>query len=334
MPYYGDRWPKYVPVAQRRRIALRKMDQLRKKGVHVQPVEIEGRTIARTFWGKAWCDHMESLGDFESRLPRGRTYVRNGSVCHLEIKKGHISAIVSGSSLYTIDVKISTLPTAKWNRIKSRCVGQIGSLIELLQGSLSAGVMEIVTDRDDGLFPSDSEIHLNCDCPDWADLCKHLAAVLYGIGARLDQQPDLLFALRGVKHAELIDVRMDNAVASTTGRGGRRRKVDSGDLGDLFGIDLDEASVVENGSEEAGAATNRKKSSKRKAKAAAKPESRKKKTASAAKRKVVKKKSPSKKKSVKKKSPSKKKTAKKKIAKKKNTVVKKKSAASNMTKKK
>lgn len=301
MPYYGYQWPKYVPVAERRRKARRKMDQLRNKGVSIQPVEIEGRRIAKTFWGKAWCDHMESLGDFENRLPRGRSYARNGSVCHLDIKKGRISAMVSGSSLYKIEVKINTLPKAKWNRIKRRCVGQIGSLIELLQGSLSAGVMEVVTDRDEGLFPSDSEIHLDCDCPDWADLCKHLAAVLYGVGARLDEQPELLFLLRGVKHDELIDGRLDEALASTTGRGGHRRTVDSDNLGDVFGIDLEEASIVENGSVQARSTRSRKKRPKTRAKATATPKSRKKKKASAEKRKVGKKKTAAKKKNVKKK---------------------------------
>ena len=166
MAYYGFQWPKYVPVAERRRKAQRQMEQFRKKGMKIQPVEIEGRTIAKTFWGKAWCDHMESLGDFDNRLPRGRTYVRNGSVCHLDIQQGRITALVSGNSLYKIEVKISTLPKAKWNRIKRRCGGQIGSLIELLQGALSAGVMEVVTDHKDGLFPSAAEIRLACDCPE------------------------------------------------------------------------------------------------------------------------------------------------------------------------
>jgi uncharacterized Zn finger protein len=224
------------------------MDQLRKQGRNIQPVENVGRQIARTFWGKAWCEHMESLGDFKNRLPRGRTYVRNGSVCHLEIKKGRILAMVSGSSLYKVEVKISTLPKVRWDRIKRRCLGQIGSLIELLQGSLSAGVMEVVTNRKEGLFPSRSEIQLACDCPDWARLCKHVAAVLYGVGARLDAQPDLLFLLRGVQHDELIDARLDEAVASTTARSNRRRTVAADDLGNVFGIDLEEAAEAEPGS--------------------------------------------------------------------------------------
>jgi uncharacterized Zn finger protein len=236
MAYYG--WRPYVSVAQRRMQALREMNALRKKGVAVQPVEIAGRKIAATFWGEAWCDQMESLHDFENRLPRGRTYVRNGSVCHLAVKKGRIEAKVSGSEIYDVVIEIDRLAKAKWNQIKKRCAGQIDSLLELLEGRISNRVMEIVTDQQSGLFPVADEIDVDCDCPDYAYLCKHAAAVLYGVGARLDERPELLFLLRGVNHEELISARTEEAVERSTRRGGRGRKV-RGDLGDVFGIDLD-----------------------------------------------------------------------------------------------
>ena len=164
-----------------RRNAAKKMDALRKKGADIQPVVIEGRQIASSFWGEAWCDHLESFSDFENRLPRGRSYVRNGSVCHLAIDKGQIEAKVSGSELYTVKIAIKTLPDKRWKELKRRCTGQIGSLIELLQGNLSDQVMEVVTDRSNGLFPLPGEISLQCSCPDWATMCKHVAAVLYGV---------------------------------------------------------------------------------------------------------------------------------------------------------
>ncbi len=271
MAYYGYRWRPYVPVAKRRSDARQSMAKLRKKGLTIQPVTIEGRTIVKTFWGKAWCDQMESLGDFDNRLPRGRTYVRNGSVCHLEISKGRIAAIVSGSSLYKINIKIKTLPKAKWERVKRRCAGQIGSLIELLQGKLSTHVMETVTDPDDGLFPTSSEIELGCNCPDWAYLCKHLAAVLYGVGARLDESPELLFLLRGVKHDQLIDTRVDQAVAGATGRGGRRPTVASNDLADVFGIEIDPTAESDDGKVSKPKRTRRKTVSERKPKTKSRP---------------------------------------------------------------
>ena len=229
-------WKPYVPVAARRAQALRKMEKLRKSGLDIKPVEIEGRKIARTFWGQAWCDHLESFSDYENRLPRGRTYVRNGSVCHLDITRGEVEAMVSGSELYTVKVAIKMLPRKIWQDVKIRCGGQIGSLLELLQGKLSANVMSIVTDRKKGLFPLPGEISLQCSCLDWAVMCKHVAAVLYGVGARLDEKPVLLFLLRGVDHEELISAGIGAAAAERT-KSSRKRVADEA-LADVFGIEI------------------------------------------------------------------------------------------------
>jgi uncharacterized Zn finger protein len=238
---YGG-WAPYVPVAERRRRAMKKMGALRKKGVDIQPVEIKGRKIAQSFWGEAWCEHLESFSDFENRLPRGRTYVRNGSVCHLAVAKGSIEAQVSGSELYTVKISIKTLADKKWRAIKGRCGGQIGSLLELLQGKLSDHVMEVVTDRQEGLFPLPNEISLHCSCPDWAVMCKHVAAVLYGVGARLDTKPELLFTLRGVNHEDLIQADAEKAVAAATARG-KSKRLAATEIGEVFGIEIDSASV-------------------------------------------------------------------------------------------
>jgi len=241
MAWYSSYWKPYVPVAKRRQQAVKKMDALRKKGVDIQPIRIEGRKIAKTFWGEAWCDHLESFSDYENRLPRGRTYVRNGSVCHLAIAEGRIEAKVSGSELYNLRIRIKTLPAKKWDAVKRRCAGQIGSLLELLQGRLSAHVMEAVTDGRDGLFPLSGEISFECDCPDWATMCKHVAAVLYGVGARLDEKPELLFKLRGVNHEELIETDAELAVSAATSSGNSKRLA-AADLSDVFGIEIDAGS--------------------------------------------------------------------------------------------
>jgi uncharacterized Zn finger protein len=235
------RWAPYVPVAKRREKALKKMTQLKKKGHHIQPIEIEGRIIARSFWGKAWCTHMESFCDIDNRLPRGRTYVCNGSVCHLDIKKGEIQAMVSGSSLYNVTIQIKPLLQEKWDHIKQTCLGKVSSLLDLLSGKLSGGVMEVVIHPKDGLFPLTQEFSLNCDCPDWATMCKHVAAVLYGVGSRLDADPAQLFTLRGVNFEELIDV--NEAITSVTSTtSSRRKRMDDDSFGDLFGIDMGQAS--------------------------------------------------------------------------------------------
>jgi uncharacterized Zn finger protein len=234
---YGE-WKPYVPVAKRRARTAREITRLRKQGKEIQPIEVQGRKIARTFWGEAWCKHLEQFSDYENRLPRGRTYVRNGSVCHLAISKGKVEAIVSGSELYRINIKITPLSADKWKTIRKQCAGQIGSMLELLQGRFSDNVMEIVTDQKKGLFPKPSEITLACDCPDWAEMCKHVAAVLYGVGARLDHQPQLLFLLRNVDHEELITTELD--IQSATTEKGKRRRLAGADLSDVFGVDMAE----------------------------------------------------------------------------------------------
>jgi uncharacterized Zn finger protein len=216
------------------------MDKLRKQGKQIEPVEIAGRTIASSFWGKGWCKHVESFGDYSNRLPRGRTYVRNGSVCHLGIRAGQVEAIVSGSSLYQVKVEIKALKPSRWKALKKRCTGRIGSLIELLQGRLSDEIMAAVTDRNDGLFPLPGEIRFSCDCPDWAGMCKHIAAVICGIGARLDSRPELLFLLRGVDHEELISAGADGAaITRTRSPRSRRRTLDGDALTDVFGVELE-----------------------------------------------------------------------------------------------
>lgn len=239
MSYYG--WAPYVTVAERRAKAQKQMEKLKKKGVKVQPVQLSGRTIAASFWGKGWCNHMESFSDYANRLPRGRSYVRNGSVCHLEIKGGLIEAIVCGSELYKVVITITPLKAKKWESVKRSCSGRIGSLIDLLRGKLDHGVMEVVTDRKEGLFPLPGEMKFDCDCPDWAGMCKHVAAVLYGVGTRLDNSPEMLFVLRGVNHEELVDVTA--AITDAAKSGSSRRRIASSGIADVFGIEIAEAAV-------------------------------------------------------------------------------------------
>jgi uncharacterized Zn finger protein/DNA-binding XRE family transcriptional regulator len=182
---------------------------------------------------------MESFSDYANRLPRGRTYIRNGSVCHLEIDSGRIKAIVSGSELYNVAITITPLAKKKWAAVKRSCAGRIGSLIDLLRGKLDHSVMQVVSDRQSGLFPQPGEMKFDCDCPDWAGMCKHVAAVLYGVGTRLDQSPEMLFLLRGVNHEELIDV--SAAVAEVPSPGTSRRRIAATGVADMFGIDLDQS---------------------------------------------------------------------------------------------
>lgn len=231
-------WKPYVSAAQRRANAQKEASKLSKKGQRLSPVLLEGRKIASSFWGKGWCDHLESYSDFSNRLPRGRTYVRNGSVIDLQVSEGMITALVSGSSIYKIKIGIKPLAKESWSRVQKECAGKIDSLIELLQGKLSSSVMEVVSHRENGLFPKPAEISMECTCPDWAGLCKHLAACLYGIGARLDQNPDLLFTLRGVNPGELISAASAAGAVEQTGVSTGDGLGDS-DLSSIFGIEID-----------------------------------------------------------------------------------------------
>lgn len=234
--YYGG-WAPYVSVAERRRKAERMLASLKKKGQACEPVVIEGRAIARTFWGKQWCDNLEACSDYANRLPRGRTYVRNGSVIDLRIAKGRISALVMGSEVYQVDIDVHALEKKLWQDILKECAGKVGSLVELLQGRLSDAVMKVVTRHHSGLLPAPEQIGFRCSCPDSAWMCKHVAAVLYGVGARFDRQPELLFLLRHVDPQELIRQAGTLPVMDT----GKHRQLEGADLSALFGIELDEA---------------------------------------------------------------------------------------------
>lgn len=228
----------YVPVALRRAQAIQEIAKRTKAGQTARPVRITGRSISSTFWGQAWCTNLESYSDFENRLPRGRTYVRNGSVVDLVIEKGRIKALVSGSELYEIEIDITALPKQSWETVKRQCGGKIGTLVELLQGKLSKAVMELVTDRQQGLFPKPKEITMSCSCPDYAGMCKHIAATMYGVGNRFDSSPELLFLLRGVNHEELIEQAIPAAPAGTRSKA---PTLAADNLGAIFDIEIDDA---------------------------------------------------------------------------------------------
>lgn len=242
---YSSGYRPYVPVGARRFSAARLTHEARTKGRAFEPVTTTGRSMASTPWGQAWCKHIESFRDYENRLPRGRTYLRNGSVIHLEVKVGQIDALVMGSELYEQKITLEPCPRSVWQKLRATCRGGIGSLVELLEGRLSSEVMGRMTAPDSGLLPDLRHVKMSCSCPDWASLCKHLAAVLYGIGARLDERPELLFTLRGVEASELVG----GPVAPDLVKGSRAKasaatpppgQALEGDIGSIFGIELEE----------------------------------------------------------------------------------------------
>ena len=225
-------------VWERQEKAAKTIARLRKKGADLSPVELEGRTIAKTFWGKAWCDNIEAYRDFAYRLERGRSYVRSGAVIDLKIDEGEVCALVigSGRSPYEVVIRIDKMKKPDWDALVKRSSGKIASLMALAQGKLPKEMLEDFCNPETGLFPKPREIHFACSCPDGASCCKHVAAVLYGIGARLDERPELFFTLRGIDpdsivSAEVVDTLTDGAA----------NELENADLGDVFGIALDEA---------------------------------------------------------------------------------------------
>lgn len=229
-------WPEYVSAAERRQQRERALAAFRARGTAHDPIVIDGRAIARTFWGKAWCDNLERYSDYGNRLPRGRSYVRAGAVIDLQITAGRVTARVSGTEVYRVQVTIEPMRAAQWSALCRECSGAIDSVVALLQGRLPEAVVSRIYARDTGLFPSPRAIAFTCSCPDRASMCKHIAAVLYGIGSRFDHRPELLFLLRGVDQQELV------ATASAgLQRGGTvaaNRVLQDCDLSAIFEIDI------------------------------------------------------------------------------------------------
>ena len=239
---YGQ-WPPYVSVAERRAKAEKAAAKAKKAGAALTPIAPFRGAIAKTFWGKAWCDNLEHYSDYESRLPRGRTYVRNGSVIDLQVTPGEVRAQVMGSSLYTVTASVTAVPEKQWKTICADCSGSIDSLVELLQGKLSNAVMERICKPGSGLFPSPKEISFKCSCPDWASMCKHVAAVLYGIGARLGEQPEVLFSLRRVEVKDLVN-QAGAGLTPSKKRMAPGKVLDEALLADVFGIEMAETPLA------------------------------------------------------------------------------------------
>jgi uncharacterized Zn finger protein len=260
MAWYGgggwDYYPPYMSAGEKRARGMLALAKLLKKSKRAaEPVVLahRKRQLATTFWGQAWADNLERYADLANRLERGRTYLRNGSVLDLTITPGRVEAYVAGTELYRVTIGLAPLAPARWKRIVARCTGRIGSLVGLLRGELSADVLAALTDRREGLFPEPRELALDCSCPDAAVVCKHVAAVLYGVGIRLDARPALFFDLRQVDQAELIGSATSGVVGRPRPAAGKRIAADR--LSAVFGIELESppAARADSGGRRAGA---------------------------------------------------------------------------------
>ncbi len=240
------RYPRYVSVAEKRAKAAGKLKQLKKKNLAIQPIVIDGRAIAHTWWGKSWNLNLERYADYSNRIGRGRSYVRHGAVLDLQISPGQVKSLVQGSRTkpYAVIIKIKGIKKKTWQNIKAACAGKLDSLPELLTGKFPKALGEIFTARGQGLFPSPQEIEFDCSCPDWAYMCKHVAATLYGIGARLDEDPGLFFKLRRVKIDDLIQQTVKDQSYKLLKKAEKKsaRVIAESDLSGMFDIDMEENS--------------------------------------------------------------------------------------------
>ncbi|HEY8910232.1 MAG TPA: SWIM zinc finger family protein [Desulfosporosinus sp.] len=242
MAYYNE-YPEYVTVAEKRQKAQKSIEKLRKKNPDICPVIIEGTKITKTWWGKSWNDNLESYSDYSNRIGRGRSYVRHGAVLDLKITQGKIMGLVQGSvsKPYQVSISIQPLSKAIWQVVTENCVGKIDSLQELIVGKFPKALSEVFTAKGIGLFPASKEIKLECSCPDGAHMCKHVAAVLYGVGARLDDDPTLFFVLRNVKVDDLISKAISQKTETLLKKSKTksRRIIEDADLSDMFGIEIE-----------------------------------------------------------------------------------------------
>lgn len=215
MAFYNY-YPEYIPVAQKKVEVKKQIEKLKKKNTNLEPIIIEGKNIANTWWGKAWNKNLENYADYSNRISRGRSYVRMGAVLDLKIETGIVKALVQGSEKkpYEIEIRITALSNDKWDSILKLCNHKIDNLAELVEGKFPKELEEIFTLKGKGLFPTDKEIKFSCSCYDWADMCKHVTAVLYGIGARFDDDPTLFFKLRNIDFEVLLKKTIEQKMQS------------------------------------------------------------------------------------------------------------------------
>ncbi len=240
--WYGK---EYVPVSVKKERAAKNIAKLRKKNPNIAPIVLEGRKLARTWWGIAWNENLERYADYANRIERGRSYVRHGAVLDLQIEPGMVKALVQGSRVtpYKVEISIKPLKGSAWEKVVATCSGSISSLEELVSGKFPKDLADLFTKEGDGLFPTPREIGLGCSCPDWASMCKHVAAALYGVGARLDEDPTLFFKLRQIDINDLISdtlIQTSDAMLEKS-QTVSARSLGADDLSSLFNIDLADA---------------------------------------------------------------------------------------------
>ncbi|MBO4336878.1 MAG: hypothetical protein J5842_02240 [Lachnospiraceae bacterium] len=240
--YWNDTKVYDQPSAQDlKQKAMASVRRAGKKGKDYEPVICRNKrgALCNSWWGQAWCDNLERYADYASRLDRGRSYVRSGTIIDLKIDGGKVTAKVQGRrrTPYKVEVRVGRLSEENCQKIIDRCIRRIESLETLAKGEFPEELKELFTE-DGALFPTPKEISFSCSCPDWAMMCKHVAAVMYGIGLRFDENPFYFFKLRGIDPDRFIDVAVENRVERMLANADvvSDRIIEDADFTELFGV--------------------------------------------------------------------------------------------------
>jgi uncharacterized Zn finger protein len=203
------------------------------------PIHVEGGmktrsewgAIGETWWSKRWVDVLESFG-MGTRLIRGRSYARQGQVLSIEIMAGQVKAQVQGSSPqpYKVKIQLKPLSDEDWDEVTDVMAEQALFAAKLLAGEMPRNIEEAFAEVSLTLFPaSEADLRTNCSCPDWANPCKHIAAVYYILAERFDQDPFLIFKLRGRAKEEIIAMLREKRNAEVESTGEQEVGVESAD---------------------------------------------------------------------------------------------------------
>ncbi len=209
-----------------------------------KPIIVKSKSLVQTWWGKAWNVNLERYADYTNRIDRGRSYVRHGAVVDLRIGNGVVKALVQGRTAkpYTVSIWVEDLREDLWNNIVKSCEGKLESMSQLLEGEFPQDLAEIFTNPGSGMFPSLDEITFSCGCPDWASMCKHVAAALYGVGVRIDEDPGKFFKLRKVNISDLVSRAVEDRTKNLLEKAGtnRSRVIDHSKIQNVFDIDMED----------------------------------------------------------------------------------------------
>ncbi len=172
--------------------------------------------FGKTWWAGRWIAALERLVD-PARLARGRSYARSGQVLKLEVGPGGVEACVQGSRPKPYDVRIQFRPLddTAWEKVVGAMADQAIYAARLLSGEMPEQVEEVFAQAGASLLPAaKGDLQTTCSCPDWANPCKHVAAVHYLLGERFDEDPFLMFLLRGRSREQVVEALRERRAGS------------------------------------------------------------------------------------------------------------------------